>query len=119
MRRRSGWSLVESLAALVLLAAAATFGLGLYLHARDDARRAAVQEALGALVPAQERFRSDSGRYATDLAQLTTRREVPHVFIVVERADRDEYRAHALYEATSITCSVTSIAGTATAVTCP
>lgn len=123
MRRRPGWSLVELLVTMLVLSVLVALGLGRYHRTKDNARRAAVQSALRTLVPAEELFRSDSGRYTADLEQLTMVRGTPHVFIVVEQADRDSYRARGLYEATSITCSVTggagSPAGTAAAVTCP
>ena len=123
MRHRPGYSLVELLVTMLVLAVLAAIVMPRLWSSRGSAERAAVQTALRTLIPAEEMYRGDSSRYTTELARLTMVRGTPHVTITIDRADAETWHATATYDGGAVRCEVLggvgSPGGTAGTISCP
>lgn len=89
LRRRRGFTLVEVLVVLAVIALLITVAMPSYLERIEDARVHVLRENLKVMRMAIDRFHADTGRYPTALEELVGARylrELP-VDPVTERAD--------------------------------
>lgn len=74
MRRPRGFTLVELLVVMAIIATLLTIAVPRYFHSVDKAREAALKETLAATRDAIDKFYGDSGRYPESLQQLVDKR---------------------------------------------
>ena len=70
-RDRKGFTLVEVLVVVVILAILAAIAVPIYLHYVESARAGEAQEAIGAVWAALKVQHAETGRWATNVNQLT------------------------------------------------
>ena len=70
-RERKGFTLVEVLVVVVILAILAAIAVPIYLHYVESARAGEAQEAIGSVWAALKVQHAETGRWATNISQLT------------------------------------------------
>ena len=112
MRRRAGFTLVELLVIIVIIAILTSVAIFRSWKSREKAFVSTMQSDLRALVMAQENLRSDSAEYTTDLAQLGGLRPSASVTLDIDAADAATWHATARHPGTPIVCEITAGQGT-------
>ena len=118
-RRRRGFTLIEIMIAVVIVAILAAIALPSFLDAVRKSRRSDAFVALSALQQAQERWRGNTAEYATD-AQLTTAANANPRGLGMTRTTSNGYYTLLLSgsNATGYTATATGQAGQAEDATC-
>jgi len=68
--KRSGFTLIELMVVLTIVALLLTVALPRYLSSVDRAREATLKQSLAVVRDAIDKFHGDQGRYPNDLAEL-------------------------------------------------
>jgi general secretion pathway protein G len=79
-RRRRGFTLIELMVVMSIIALLLSIALPRYIHAVDRAREATLKQSLAVMRDAIDKFYADQGRYpndATELERLRYLRAVP------------------------------------------
>ena len=74
MRRRRGFTLIELMVVLSIVALLLTIALPRYLSSVDRAREATLKQSLAVVRDAIDKFHADQGRYPNDLGELERQR---------------------------------------------
>jgi general secretion pathway protein G len=80
-RRRRGFTLIELMVVMAIIAMLVTLAMPRYVHSLDKARDAVMRHDLRAMRDAIDQFVSDRNRYPVSLSELVEQRylrELPH-----------------------------------------
>ncbi len=92
LRREQGFTLVELIVVMLIVAILLTIAIGFYTGARDKAGDATARANIRIAIPAVEAYRSDEGTYAgMTLALLQTTYSPGVQGIEIVSADVDDY----------------------------
>lgn len=111
-RRRGGFTLVEVMIALVVVAVLAMIAMPLYQDSVRKSRRAEAFTALAALQQSQERWRGNNAGYSTSLSDLNVQGTTPSGYYTIGVA-APSADANAL--ATGYVATATAVSGTSQA----
>ena len=74
MRRRHGFTLIELMVVMAIIALLLSIAAPRYFKHVDQAREAALRETLVVMRDSIDKFHGDTGRYPADLEELVSRR---------------------------------------------